>query len=1136
MLANELIDLLERRGLLDQEIIEALREQLTEGGARVTPEAVAKLLVDNGQLTRFQATKLIGEIRNEDYEDAAEVVEIEDELGVAEAFEDEVVEADLVDDVFEAEPVMDDQSAMAEAEPVAVAAAGGSGRRSGGGYDSGGGYNEERPKRRPPGRVKPPEHKSVWDSFKVYGYLGIIGFLIIAGFGFYFILTKQNADDVIALANKQYSSQSYQPAQDAYLGFLASFGQQNQYSSLARTRITMCELYRGEQMTDPTKALDLCKEKLPAIVDEEGMNQERGNLAALLVDIAENIADAASQATVTAEKQQLLDRLNEQWELINNPNYMLASMKTTLEGRLLQITETQNRVKRDIDRNIRLDETEAAMKEALAEKDTKSAYDLRKALLRDFPELAVNERLTVLISEASEIQETLVAPTKNIPEPVIANEENESLQSIVLTTRQGSPIPGLERDIFYLRAGGSVLAFSAHDGRLLWRQFTGYGEDHTPIRLNEGDAVLLSDINSNEVRRCEGNDGKLQWRSDIGESFVEPVAGKDSILISAKSGRLISLDSETGDPNWGTQLPQPLVTPAGLDDRLQRVYVPGDHSNLYAFDARTGKCLESFYIGHEQGTVAVPPVSLLGHLFVIENAGADYAQVHVLRMDERGENLKVAQQPFRLVGNVIVPPVIQQRRMIVLTDRGQVAVYDIEPTAERQQVSRIAEQVASYDTPTLTRMAVGRSQMWITGTRVGRYELQINTGRVVYDWGKAEGDSFVGQPLAFDDALIHARVLRGTSAIRVTAAEPKTGNELWRTDVGTPISMLAKTQNGFHAVTSQGALFELDRESLQSGSTQGPIENPGANSIKMNFNTPIQLPENRGVLLNQSQRGEAMIYDPNRRSEKLRKITFNLTGPKPTGVGIYSGGGIFLPLDSGRAVLMDWQTGTEDGSTAANKGSPFQPLSDPTAEVSWTTPVVLPNDADQVVIADSRKKLYRLRVGDQISDLATADLEIPFLGQTIGVDDAFIGGANGPAADFLIGYEMESLKQKFKKLLDGRIAWGPSLAKSDDGTELALVITNDSILRAFDAAGAQVFETAMPVSGVPIEEVVAIQGRWILTGQDGWLIAIDPLSGEVDGTIELGQPLSASPLPVGEKLLVPGSEGVVYITNIPGKE
>ena len=1008
MLANELIDRLERRGLLDQEIIEALREQLTEGGARVTPEAVAKLLVDNGQLTRFQATKLIGELRSEDYDDAEVVEVVEDDLAMIESVDDPME----VDDVFDAEPI------MAEAEPVAVAAEpvvveaepvsaqGGQSAAASG----------ERPARRTPTRIKPPEQKTIWDSFKVYGYLGIIGFLIIAGSGFYWILTKQNADDVIGIANKKYDAQSYQPAQEDYISFLASFGQENQYSSLARTRITMCELYRGEQMSDSVAALDLAKDKLPGIIDEEGMNEERGNLAALLVDIAENIVTAAGAASETAEKQRLLDRFDEQWGLIQDPNYMLSSMKTTLEGRLTQLTEARNRVKRDITRNIRLDETEAAMMAALAEKNTKEAYDNRKSLLRDFPELAVDERLTKLIAEASDMQQSLVVPSKNKPEPLNVPSSEDSIRSIALTTRQGDSINGLERDIFYLRAGGSVMAFSAYDGRLLWRKFTGYGEDHTPIRLDDGDAVLLSDMSSNEVKRFEGKEGKLQWRSAIEETFVEPIAGKDSILISAKSGRLISLDSETGDPNWVTQIPQLLTTPAGLDDKLRRVYVPGDHSNLYTLDSRTGKCLDSFYIGHEEGTIAVAPVSLLGHLFVIENAGADYSQVHVLRMDEKGGNLKVAQPPFRMAGNVIVPPIVQkQRRIIVLTDRGQVAVYDIEPTVEQKQVNSIAEQPPYYDTPTLTRMAVGNSQMWITGRRVGRYELQINTGRVVYDWGKAEGDTFVGQPLAFDDALIHARVLRGTSAIRVVGAEPKTGNEIWRTDVGTPISMLVRDKSGIHAVTSQGALFELDKDAITSGATQGPIENPGANSIKMNFTKPINIDDVRWVLLNESQLGEAMVYDPTRRSEKLRKITFNLTGPKPTGVGVFAGDGIFLPLDSGRAVVMDWQTGKTE--TSNSRSSPFQPLSDPMGKVTWTNPVKLMGNGDQVVIADSRKKIYRLRVNEQITENGSADLEMPFLGRTVGIDGKFIGGASGPAADFLLGYELNSLDQKFKNCL-----------------------------------------------------------------------------------------------------------------------
>jgi len=113
MLANELINRLERLGLLDQEIIEALREQLDQGGSRVTPEAVAKLLVDNGQLTQFQATKLIGELRSGEYEedDTGEDV---DDLTAGLDDSDEVSEAEPVE-VMEAEPV---EAEPVEAEPV----------------------------------------------------------------------------------------------------------------------------------------------------------------------------------------------------------------------------------------------------------------------------------------------------------------------------------------------------------------------------------------------------------------------------------------------------------------------------------------------------------------------------------------------------------------------------------------------------------------------------------------------------------------------------------------------------------------------------------------------------------------------------------------------------------------------------------------------------------------------------------------------------------------------------------------------------------------------------------------------------------------------------------------------------------
>ena len=1126
MLANELIDRLERLGLLDQEIIEALREQLDQG-TRVTPEAVAKLLVDNGQLTRFQATKLIGELRSGQYDEAeaVEVVEEVDDLAVLpdEAAE-EIASVDVVDDgvqeVF-AEPVAEVEAApvqsateTAEASATPVAAE----------PDA-----ESRPKR---SRPKPEKPKSVWDSFKIYGFAGIIILLCLVGYGLWYMLSRKSADEFIAEANKAYDQQNYTPAQEMYIGFLENYGDNHQFSSISRTRVTMTELYRAETMSDPTRALDLAKEKLPAIEEEEGLNEERGNLAALLVDIAENIANEAGDAKETIEKKRLLGRLDEQLELLENPNYMTTAMKTTLSGKLLAISEARARVRRDINRNIRLDESVLKMAAAIEAQKTKEAYDIRFQLLREFPELHDNERIMTLIREASGVQKTLVTPAADLPNLVDASEPDSTLRSIVLTTRDGRPAPDLRGEILYLRAGGSMLAFAGEDGKLLWRKFIGYGQDHLPVRLDDGSGVLLSDFADLEIQRCDGKDGRIRWRSKIEESFREPITQDDDVYVSTESGRLLSIDAISGDAKWATQIPQSLDAGPGIDGRSNRLYVAGDHSNLYVLNSRDGSCLESFYTGHDKGTVVVPPIPLLGHLFVLDNAGTDYTRVHVLRFDDTGQNLQQAQPPFRLTGNVRVKPIIQGRRIIVLTDRGQVAVYEVEPTAENEQVSEVAGQVASYDQPTATQMAVGRSQMWVTGTRIGRYELQINTGRVVQDWFKHEADNFIGQPFATDDTLVHARILRGTSAIRVTAADPKSGDEIWTTDVGVPISMITPVpgDSAFHAVTSQATLFVLNRDALSSGATQGPLENAGVAGIEMKFAHPIPIDETKALMLNQTGSGGVLVYDPSRRRGKIRRVQMGLSSGRPGNGAIVSGGGLFLPLDTGRIVLMDWQTGgSKEKESADSKGAAFQPPSEPGGRVKWSESVSLPDDPDQVIIADSRKKIYRLRAGEVIRELASKDLEAPFLGPTAAVDDKLLATVHGPSADFLVGHDLLGLDQTFKVLLDGRVNWGPVTAGN-----FALLRTDDSMLRAFGSDGKQLFAVEVP-KGKPVGLPVNLDGKILLAGSTGWMITLDPESGELLGRDDIGQPISSSPYPIGKSLLVPGTEGVVYIADVPSK-
>ena len=121
-----------------------------------------------------------------------------------------------------------------------------------------------------------------------------------------------------------------------YLSFLDKFGEDSQYASLARTRVTMTELYKAAQFKqEPWRAVDLAKEKLPLIAEEEGMNEERGQPGCAAGRYRSELADVGRcKAKETTEKQSLLDKLDEQRELMEDPMYMPTSMKTTLAGQI----------------------------------------------------------------------------------------------------------------------------------------------------------------------------------------------------------------------------------------------------------------------------------------------------------------------------------------------------------------------------------------------------------------------------------------------------------------------------------------------------------------------------------------------------------------------------------------------------------------------------------------------------------------------------------------------------------------------------------------------------------------------------------------------------------------------------------
>src|SRR4051794_8889100 len=60
-LSQKVLDLAEQQGLLDPKAVAELRQQIAQSKFVITPQAIAKVLVDSGHLTAFQARKLVSQ-------------------------------------------------------------------------------------------------------------------------------------------------------------------------------------------------------------------------------------------------------------------------------------------------------------------------------------------------------------------------------------------------------------------------------------------------------------------------------------------------------------------------------------------------------------------------------------------------------------------------------------------------------------------------------------------------------------------------------------------------------------------------------------------------------------------------------------------------------------------------------------------------------------------------------------------------------------------------------------------------------------------------------------------------------------------------------------------------------------------
>ncbi len=129
-----------------------------------------------------------------------------------------------------------------------------------------------------------------------------------------------------------------------------------------------------------------------------------------------------------------------------------------------------------------------------------------------------------------------------------------------------------------------LTALRQNDGRVAWQlPFT--ASFAVPLAWDNG--WLIGADTSGTVFAFRATDGELIWRQELGApAHATPALAADRVYVALEDGRVVALDVTTGTERWTRRLGGPPNDLLALDDRI---YVGSDDNFLYCLMASNGE-------------------------------------------------------------------------------------------------------------------------------------------------------------------------------------------------------------------------------------------------------------------------------------------------------------------------------------------------------------------------------------------------------------------------------------------------------------------------------------------------------------------------------------------------------------------
>ncbi|MDG1807172.1 MAG: PQQ-binding-like beta-propeller repeat protein [Pirellulaceae bacterium] len=1149
MTTAEFLNELENFKIVPPEIMQKLRSKIEKTDKDVSAKSIAKYLIDKGYLTNYQANQILTgatkaaaseeldlDVPSQQTDDTNELLKdlnpaanatkptIEQTRNYTEQDIVDLGDADIGNEIIE--PV-GTEMLQQDFDPISGQPVGGY-DPLGGSYDGDlGGEEEADPNEVFRGKKS---KKNQWDSRWIYIGSSILALLGMLGVILAFTIFKADSSKLWETAVDNFNNGRYSQALADFENYVKSFPSDSKVAD-AQVKIANCTLrtsYDSKQWENTLTRAETVLPELLAVLEEEEQVEKFGDLRSELGVILPGTALGFSSKGLDSDdvevKKSQLALAEQTMQLIDNPTYVPSSEKRKpgVATNLTLLADNIAKIKRQITMERDYVTAVDSMNSLTDSGDTKAAFQTFLELTSKYPELKVREEIQQAMMNIS-LREAELVETIDVDLATPDRPASPISSSVVLATKTGKKsILGLSNEMLVYLIDGTLYGIQAVDGNVIWQRYLGVETLIEPVWLGEPNKsdVIAVDSENHDLIRFSSTDGAELWRVNIGEPFAQPNVTPLGLLVTTRSGKVMNIEPADGSTGQAAQVPKECSVSGVVISGLPFIYQLADDSNLYVISAETMTCREVFYLGHDPGSVSVRPFVISGFMLVPVNA-ANYCNLHVLKPFENGLKLDDAQTSIRFKGQVKSPIIRYNRWAIVMSDTGDLQMIEINKADEELPAETVVSQAVAVKRVGSNYLLADSQQLWICGGYgIRRFRIQNAVGKFSEKGVTNNLDAFLG-PLSLNgETLFHLRRRSSSSMVSVSAVDSETLKEIWRTDFAAPLAGPPITDGDrMIAVSAQGDVFEITDDVVDQGRSNSPSVRGSTVVQSLVFDNMVDFGD-RYVVTGPADRKSILALNM---SESPPSKLSELQPPadKPACDPVAFGDTLLVATKRGQVFRIDPRTGRP-------VGAPFQPPLTPNTDTFWRRPLVL-DSQKRFMIGDAEGQLFLVESeGDNsLQKIHELQLDGLLLSPLVGAAGSAYAVVRDDSGDLLVGIPYADQMQVTGSVaLPGGYVAGP-LPIGDD-LMVVLVDTGETV--CFNTALEQQWAVEIPpgdndqLAGAP----VLLNGQLVMAFVSGKIVAVDPASGEVKNSVDLGRPISHPPVELNGKLLVTGTDGTLH--------